>query len=216
MQLFHYHFWTDKVESMEQFYRSHGFRIALRMGKEDGEMYRYNPPLEWDDFRHRPIQFRIIEVIRGQVNVTFGAGTRDRFDHLGLLVDGKELDHILIRAQQTGMRVNKSEARTFVQTPWGIRIELQQRRDVVDDEREGVIKEAVLRLPFSTDPRMLEEWFEAEVLEETKGGITIHRDGWCLRITEGDKPRLDTVYLKSVDPFEAVDPLGVRLIGMGR
>jgi len=35
------------------------------MGKENGEMRMYNPPLEWDDFRYRPILFRIIEVIRG-------------------------------------------------------------------------------------------------------------------------------------------------------
>jgi hypothetical protein len=98
MRLFHFHFWTDKVERMERFYRSHGFRTALRMGKENGEMRMYNPPLEWDDFRHRPILFRIIEVIRGQLNVNFGTGTRDRFDHLGLLVDEEEHDAVLIRA----------------------------------------------------------------------------------------------------------------------
>jgi hypothetical protein len=110
------------------------------------------------------------------------------------------------------MTVIESEVRTFVHTAWGFRLELQRRWDVVDDEREAVITEAALRMPFSADPRMLAEWLGAEVLEEQRG-ITIHRDGWRLRIT-GDRPWLDGVYLKSVDQFEAVDPVGVRLVGM--
>jgi hypothetical protein len=57
----------------------------------------------------------------------------------------------------------------------------------VDDEREVVITEAALRMPFSADLRMLVEWLGAEVLEEQRG-ITIHWDGWHLRITEGDRP----------------------------
>jgi len=147
------------------------------------------------------------------VNVTFGAGSRDQFDHLGLLVNEEEYDAVLIRARQAGMTVRESEARTFVHTAWGFRLELQRRRDVVDDEREAVITEAELRIPFSADPRMLAECLGAEVFD-VQGRITIQRDGWRLRITEGDRPWLDVVYLKTVDQFEAVDPLGVRLVGM--
>jgi hypothetical protein len=80
-------------------------------------------------FGPSPILFRIIEVIRGQVNVTFGAGTRDRFDHLGLLVDEEEHDAVLIQARLAGMMVSESEAWTFVHTAWGFRLELQRRRD---------------------------------------------------------------------------------------
>ncbi|MDN4593120.1 hypothetical protein [Polycladomyces subterraneus] len=212
MWLFHYHFWTNKVEKMEQFYRLHGFRTILRMGKENGEIRTYNPPLEWDDFRHRPILFRIIELIRGQVNVTFGAGTRDRFDHFGLLVDEEEHDAVMSRARLAGMTVSESQARTFVHTPWGFRLELQRRRDVVEDDGKIVISKAVLVMPFSTDPRMLAECLQAD-LQETGGRFILRRDGWQLQITEGDLPWLDSVHLKTAEAFvEAVDPVGVRLI----
>ncbi|SDX51143.1 hypothetical protein SAMN05444487_12118 [Marininema mesophilum] len=31
MQLFHYHYWTEKVEEMESFYRSLGFQVQLAL-----------------------------------------------------------------------------------------------------------------------------------------------------------------------------------------
>ncbi|PRX40394.1 hypothetical protein CLV97_11483 [Planifilum fimeticola] len=141
MRLFHYHFWTDKAEAMERFYRSRKFRTALR-----------NPPLDWEDFRHRGIRFRIIEMIRSHVNVTFGYGTRDRLDHLGMLVDEEEHDAVASRARQSGMQVEESDARTFVRTPWGFRLELQRRRDVVDKEPKAVIAGMKMKIPFSPDP----------------------------------------------------------------
>ncbi len=212
MRLFHYHFWTDKAEAMERFYRSREFRTALRIGRENGEMRTYNPPLDWEDFRHRGIRFRIIEMIRGHVNVTFGDGTRDRLDHLGVLVDEEEHDAVANRARQSGMQVKESDARTFVQTPWGFRLELQRRRDVVDVEPKAVIAGMKMRIPFSPDPRMLAEWLKAEAAEEA-GEVTLMRDGWRLQFAEGDRPCLDTVHLITPDPpSESVDPTGVRII----
>ncbi|MFQ3544522.1 hypothetical protein Q7A53_10565 [Halobacillus rhizosphaerae] len=45
MKLFHYHWWTDKIEEMEEFYREQGFETDLRVGRFQGEMQSFNPPL---------------------------------------------------------------------------------------------------------------------------------------------------------------------------
>lgn len=89
MLLFHYHFWTPHLEETEKFYVENGFRTSLRTGKYQGEYQTFNPPLEWDDFRNKPITFRIIEVRRGAMNITFGFGKKVMFDHIGFLVTKK-------------------------------------------------------------------------------------------------------------------------------
>lgn len=63
-KLFHYHWWTDKVGEMEQFYYNLGFNVTLRLGNYNGEMVTFNPPLSWDDFRDKKITFKIVEMRR--------------------------------------------------------------------------------------------------------------------------------------------------------
>ncbi|MDL5376130.1 hypothetical protein ACNOIU_08090 [Exiguobacterium mexicanum] len=64
--LFHYHMWTPFVEETERFYKQLGFQVTQRIGKHDGDFTAFNPPLDWDDFRHQHILFRIIEMKKAQ------------------------------------------------------------------------------------------------------------------------------------------------------
>lgn len=129
MKLFHYHHWTDRVEETEQFYSSNGFRTAGRFGMEK----TYHPPLTWDDFRDDHPYLRIVEMRKGKVNITFGQGKRPMFDHIGWLVSKSEHDEICLRAQKLGWNVNSNERRTFIGTPFRLRLELQQNNDAVDE-----------------------------------------------------------------------------------
>ncbi|MDQ1145960.1 hypothetical protein QE429_002787 [Bacillus sp. SORGH_AS 510] len=74
--LFHYHFWTPNLEEMENFYLNQGFRVSQRLGKYKGEFQSFNPPLSWDEFREQGVLFRIIEMKKGNVNISFGFGKR--------------------------------------------------------------------------------------------------------------------------------------------
>ena len=130
--LFHYHFWTPYVEETEKFYVDNGFRTSQRLGIYDGDFQTFNPPLTWNDFRDKNILFRIIEVRKGNINITFGYGKKIIFDHIGFLVSEEELNRICENAMQIKWGVNRGERRTFINTPYNFRIELQSNTDVID------------------------------------------------------------------------------------
>ncbi|GGA70006.1 hypothetical protein [Ornithinibacillus halotolerans] len=132
MELFHYHHWTNQVEETEKFYVENGFEVSGRFAKVKDGMKTYHPPLQWDDFRKENPVFRIIEVRKGKVNVTFGAAKRIMFDHIGFLVSKEEHDELCNLARQFGWNVNEGDRRTFIGTPSRLRLELQQREDVVE------------------------------------------------------------------------------------
>jgi hypothetical protein len=131
--LFHYHFWPPYVEETEKFYTDNGFRVSLRIGRLEGDFQSFAPPLNWDDFRDKSIVFRIIEVRKGAVNITFGYGKDVMFDHVGFLVSREEHDRICNRAKSMNWRVKERERRSFISTPFNFRIELQFNSDVIDD-----------------------------------------------------------------------------------
>jgi len=136
--LFHYHFWTPFLEETEQFYQANGFRVSLRMGKYKGDFETFNPPLTWNDFREKNIVFRIIEMRKGAVNITFGYGKKIIFDHIGFLVSKEEHDVICHNANKMNWEVDIGGRRTFIATPYGFRIELQTRKEVVDNVADDV------------------------------------------------------------------------------
>ncbi|MFD1735195.1 VOC family protein [Bacillus salitolerans] len=129
MKLFHYHYWTDSVEETEDFYWKCGFKIVQRFGKNK----TYHPPLTWNDFRKEQPIFRVIEVRKGSVNITFGEGKRPIFDHIGFLVNKAEQHSICKRAMKLGWGTEMNERRTFIRAPFGLRFELQCREEVIDD-----------------------------------------------------------------------------------
>lgn len=144
--LFHYHFWTPFLEETERFYAEMGFRISLRAGKLDGEFQTFNPPLTWDDFREKKILFRIIEARKGKVNITFGFGKKVIFDHIGYLVSKEEHNLICSSAKELGWELSMNERRTFINTPYGFRIELQPNQDAVEKEAFPRIDELAIAL----------------------------------------------------------------------
>lgn len=141
--LFHYHFWTPYLEETEKFYEKNGFRVSLRSGRYQNDFQTFNPPLTWDDFRGKTILFRIIEMRRGAVNITFGYGMKIKFDHIGFLISNANHSQICQNAQAMNWKTNIRERRTFIGTPYGFRIELQTNWDAVDALADPVKIEAL-------------------------------------------------------------------------
>lgn len=140
--LFHYHFWTPYVEETEKFYKGIGFKVSLRTGKYGGNFQTLNPPLTWNDFREKNILFRIIEMRKGTINITFGYGKKIMFDHIGFLVSTEEHNQICDNARKMNWEVKIGERRTFISTPYEFKIELQTNADVIDTMTDNVkIKE---------------------------------------------------------------------------
>lgn len=140
--LFHYHFWTPYVEGTEKFYKGIGFKVSLRTGKYGGNFQTFNPPLTWNDFREKNILFRIIEMRKGTINITFGYGKKIMFDHIGFLVSTEEHNQICDNARKMNWEVKIGERRTFISTPYEFKIELQTNADVIDTMTDNVkIKE---------------------------------------------------------------------------
>ncbi|MGE6256851.1 hypothetical protein ACQKCU_02900 [Heyndrickxia sporothermodurans] len=71
------------------------------------------------------IMFRIVEVRKGIVNITFGFVKRVMFDHIGFLVSNEEKFKICKQTQLLYLHVEEGERRTFITTPYKFRIELQ-------------------------------------------------------------------------------------------
>ncbi|CAM3991845.1 hypothetical protein [Mesobacillus zeae] len=174
--LFHYHFWTPYVEETERFYRENGFRVSLRVGRHEGEFKEFNPPLTWDDFHDQNILFRIIEVRKGAVNITFGYGKKITFDHVGFLVTEDRLKEICSRAETMEWGINFGERRTFINTPYGFKIELQTHGDVIDsiqsDETMANLKIATKKDGLARDLALLFNHPVGEVIA-VPGGDTM-------------------------------------------
>ncbi|MCS0670192.1 hypothetical protein [Cytobacillus firmus] len=136
--LFHYHFWTPRVEETERFYVNNGFGIYQRIGKYQGDFQNFDPPLVWDDFRGKDILFRIIEARKGSINVTFGYGKKIIFDHIGFLVNEKEQELIYQNAVNMNWTVDRGKRRTFITTPYSFRIELQTNKDTADSMTDNI------------------------------------------------------------------------------
>ncbi|HET7656925.1 MAG TPA: hypothetical protein VFK37_01435 [Bacillales bacterium] len=192
MKLFHYHHWTDCVEETEQFYTTNGFRTAGRFGTER----TYHPPLTWEDFRNEQPLLRIVEVRKDQVNVTFGRGNRPMFDHIGWLVSKNEHDVICEHARKLGWNVNSNERRTFIGTPFHLRLELQQHDDAIDTGTcEICFMDITVKETKYTD--QLPKLFGHSLPE--------------LRFQRGARLALERVVLKNMEKRRVTDPQGVML-----
>jgi ribosomal protein S18 acetylase RimI-like enzyme len=206
MHLFHWHYWTPRLEEVERFYLGQGFEVRQRMGRESGEWKNFGPPLDWEDFRERSILFRIIEMVKGEVNVTIGQGKKDQFDHAGFAVSGEELEAIRIRAEQTGWSVSSNGKRTFLTTPWAFRIELIKKKLDVSP-----VCEMHLRLPNK------EEWIPglAYVLgcetEQSGRQVVLAGEDWRWVIEDGPDRKLRRAVLSEKVEVSGVDPVGVEL-----
>ncbi|WP_102027830.1 hypothetical protein [Salirhabdus sp. Marseille-P4669] len=178
--LFHYHFWTPNVEETEKFYIENGFRVTQRVGKKDGEFQSFDPPLNWEDFRGLDITFRIIEVRKGAINITFGYGKKVMFDHIGFLVTRKEHDDICKSAKSLKWNVHSNDRRTFIGTPYNFRIELQTNRDAIDEDSEDAARIEALEITVKDahvehDIRQLLKEMAIDLTFKLGKNVTIHK-----------------------------------------
>lgn len=212
VQLFHYHWWTGKVEEMENFYFKLGFQVTLRAAKRNGEIETFNPPLTWDDFRNKELTFRIIEMRKGQTNITFGNGKKDMFDHMGFLVDELEYKQIIERANEANWKVNEGDRRTFISTPWGIRIELQKNNNVVTNEPDTIIDTLEINLPFNAGLRNLADFLALQISENNHSIVKMENQNFRIVFLNRPYTNMNSVVFRSNDVFDNVDPVNTRLI----
>lgn len=200
--LFHYHHWTPYIEQTEAFYVQLGFRVSQRIGKYNGSYQSFDPPLEWDDFRSKPITFRIIEMRRGAVNITFGQGKRVMLDHIGYLVDESRLERICQQAETAGLRIQRGEKRTFISTSHSLRMELQTHQEAVDTI-DSAFRLQSLSIETTTDG--LEQEINQLLHPYSSGLQSLITHRHALHSARISHPAFE----------EAVDPNGVKLISAG-
>ena len=198
--LFHYHYWTPYVEETERFYVENGFNVKLRVGKYNGEFQEFSPPLKWDDFRHKSVMFRIIEVRKGNVNITFGYGKKVKFDHIGYFVSSKRHDMICENAQKLKWKTEINARRTFIKTPYGFRIELQTHPDLIDSHESIYIKNLKLQTNRVGLNRDLEILFNSTFEH--------------IEIEIGDEVKIVDVEFTGVYVEKQMDPNGVEILGL--
>ncbi|MED4017160.1 hypothetical protein [Sutcliffiella cohnii] len=197
--LFHYHFWTPYVEETEKFYKDLGFVVTLRTGKYEGEFQAFHPPLTWDDFRGKKILFRIIEMRKGSINITFGFGKKVKFDHIGFLISEEDHESFCTRAKQLNWDVNVGERRTFLSTPYGFKVELQTDSSVIEG---GNIR--LKHIQIGTTKKGLEQDL-----------YTIFQKPMnCIRSSQSKELLMKEAVFDGVANLKIVDPNGVRLLGM--
>jgi ribosomal protein S18 acetylase RimI-like enzyme len=202
VELFHYHYWTPDVEEVEKCYETLGFSVVTRIGKVDGEFQQFNPPMRWDDFRSKKPIFRIIEMRKGKVNVTFGYGKKPIFDHLGILVLQEEYDGMCIQAKKMGWAVEEDERRTFIYTPYQMKVELQLRRDVVE-EREVYITNLHLVLPTQAAIQNMQNLLgEVKQIVYTLGVVTSVKQVYIEDTENYDLKDSNGLHIKSHQPIE--------------
>jgi len=197
--LFHYHFWTPYVEETERFYVENGFRVSQRIGKYQGDFLNFDPPLMWDDFRERNILFRIIEVRKGNINITFGYGKKVIFDHIGFLVSNIEHDEICENVNKLNWKVEKGDRRTFITTHYNFRIELQTNLDIVDSDAKDI---KIQELRLETKVTGLEN--DLHILF----GKTVD----TIKTVVGDKVTIKEAIIRDYPAKQIQDPNGVKII----
>ncbi|MFS3915781.1 hypothetical protein ACL9ST_16205 [Bacillus australimaris] len=193
MQLFHYHYWTPFVEETEQTYRSLGFEVTGRFTKDGA----FHPPLTWEDFREEQPTFRIIEMRKGQINITFGYSKKVLFDHIGFLVSGEEYDQLLAQAKELNWPVQEGERRTFLSTPLRLRLELQRRTDVIETGNNALHAMTIVVPDLSQTSEV------DQLLSSMKQPIL-----W----QKGERLSLLNVIMTDDDGVDTTDPNGVHIV----
>lgn len=196
--LFHYHFWTPYVEETERFYEENGFRVSLRMGKYKGNFQMFNPPLTWNDLRTKHILFRIVEMRKGAVNITFGYGKKIKFDHIGFLVSKTEHNELCDNAKKMNWQVNIGERRTFITTSYDFKIELQTNTDLIDSMADHV---KINKLKIATKTKGLEDDLS----------ILFRQPVHNINSVVGDEVTIKEAVIKGFLSSNISDPNGVRI-----
>ncbi|MEH7686062.1 hypothetical protein V7192_10370 [Bacillus safensis] len=193
MQLFHYHYWTPFVEETEQAYRSLGFEVKGRFTKSGS----FHPPLTWEDFREEQPTFRIIEMRKGQINITFGYSKKVLFDHIGFLVSDEEYAQLLAQAKELNWPIQAGERRTFLSTPLRLRLELQRRTDVIETGTDA-LHAMTIAVPDLSQTAKVDQLLSP-----------LHQP---IHWQKGEQLSLLNVNMTDVDEMNTIDPNGVHIV----
>lgn len=149
-------------------------------------------------FEKKKIIFRIIEVRKGLVNITFGYGKKIMFDHIGFFVSKEDQNEICKNANELNWKVDRGERRTFITTPYDFRIELQSFNDAIDSITDNTkIEELNLNVKLKGLEKDLSFLFSNSVnnvISEVNNEVTIKK-----------------AVIKGFPSTNIMDPNGVRI-----
>ncbi|MFC7440634.1 hypothetical protein [Laceyella putida] len=211
-RLFHYHYWTPRVEEMERCYLACDFKLNQRVGRVPGAEWRRWDMCNWAELRKRNVMLRIIEMVMGEVNVTFGMGKQDLFDHVGFQVDEDGMLAICKRAVLKGWPVERNERRTFITTPWTFRVELMLQ-PVIEEPSNCRIRSLTMAVHGDLAPvGELAQLLDIPMFTQPDS-LRLSDGEWEWIIHSGEKTRVEEVRLATPSASVSVtDPVGVRLL----
>jgi hypothetical protein len=118
-RLFHLHYNTPDVDSLEAALADVGLPLHRRFGWDEGAFTSLGP----DDPIPETWKLRLETLQTGAVNLTLAPGRHFRFDHLGVVTS--DFEHVVdrVRASDDWSIRDLDGRRPFVMTPWGFRVE---------------------------------------------------------------------------------------------
>ena len=155
MDLFHYHLVTSEVRELEARYVGKlGFELVARHGRIGENAVTVEAGVGWDELDAQAFTLRLSELQRGAVNVVLQPGhwRLPRVDHLGVALDERDFDAVLVRAAAWNLPVQeRGGRRTFVSTNVGYRLEIHPPRDWLDELLEAADELRLAELQLATD-----------------------------------------------------------------
>jgi hypothetical protein len=155
VQLFHYHLVTSEVRELEARYIGKlGFVLVARHGRIGDETVTIEAGTGWDELDAQGFTLRLSEMERGAVNVVLQPGhwRLPRVDHLGVALDERDYDAVLMRAAAWNLPVQeRGGRRTFVSTSAGYRLEVHPPRDWLEGLLEAGDEWRLAELQLATD-----------------------------------------------------------------
>lgn len=126
--VFHLHYQTPHVSYAASVLAAHGITPTAQFGTVSGESVSLFP----NETPPEDFTLRLQTNRGGTADVTLAPGPRLAFDHFGVVVE--DVSEVVERAAEHGWNVVENERRTFLTTPWGFRIELQDAESEVVSE----------------------------------------------------------------------------------
>jgi hypothetical protein len=155
VQLFHYHLVTSEVRELEARYVGKlGFDLVARHGRIGDDTVTVEAGTGWDELDAQGFTLRLSELERGAVNVVLQPGhwRLPRVDHLGVALDERDYDAVLMRATAWNLPIQeRGGRRTFVATSAGYRLEVHPPRDWLDGLLEAADELRLAELQLATD-----------------------------------------------------------------
>lgn len=158
-RLYHLHYHVPDVDYAGHVLSEQGLPLHNTFGLGDGEMISLQP----DTAIPEEIRFRLYVSQRGYANVTLIPGKHVQFEHLGIITT--KFDSIIARAEAAGWYIHGLEKpRTFLNTPWGFRIELHPEGTRIEESLgswdNARFAEAVLTV---SEPEAVEEGIDSVI-----------------------------------------------------